>query len=251
MNLNKSLILGIVSAFAFTATHTASAGDAAIFRTTGYFVGLTQGSNSLTKSASETPAYSNVSFAGHNLVNLAMGRSANDTSFPKQVLAINFACDLSWADLVVQDLSTSNTLTVIATSVSVDTIYQQDSTKDAGPNRAQFVASLQINPNGNETNGLAGGFLTVSGRINLNPETGCPQPVALRLDGDSLDIVVDDVELPAGLDADSAALNQRTGLAHAVGVVDTITNGNSRTVLVPYAGLSIRRELPVQQSIAD
>jgi hypothetical protein len=177
-------------------------------------------------------------------VNLAMGRGLNDTNFPHQVMAMTFTCDLSSANLVVYDLTASNTVAVIASSVSVDAIYQQDGLNRTGPDRAHFVASLQIGANGNDTNGVAGGYLTVAGRLNLNPTTGCPQPVRVLLDRDTLDKIVDDIELPASLDPDSVALMERTGLAHAVGVVDAITYGQTHTILVPYAGLSIRRELP-------
>jgi hypothetical protein len=244
MNTKKRLLLGIASIVAAAATaYTAGAADTnvyKIFRTTGYFVGLTQGSNSVTGKL----MYDNVSFAGHNLVNLAMGRSLTDTNFPRQVMAMTFACDLSTADLVVWDLSTSNILATIAASTSVDAIYQQDALNHIAPNRARFVATLQVLADGNETNGLTGGYFTVAGRLNLNPKTGCPQPVLVVLDRDPLDKVTDDMELPASLDPDPVALTVRTGLAHLIGVVDVTTWGSNHTVLVPYGGLSIRRELP-------
>jgi hypothetical protein len=34
-------------------------------------------------------------------------------------------------------------------------------------------------------------------------------------------------------------------LAHLIGVVDLIADGSTNLVLVPFGGLSIRRELPV------
>lgn len=251
MKVNRSLILGITSAVALAATtHLAGAADTntfKTFRTTGYFVGLTQGTNAVTA----TPMYNNVSFAGHNLVNLAMGRNLTNTNFPHQVMAMTFACDLSSANLVVYDLATTDTVAVIAASVSVDAVYQQDPISRKGPNRAHFVAALQVSPNGNTTNGLAGGYFTVAGRINLNPTTGCPQPVLVVLDRDSLDKVVDDIELPASLDPDTVPLTMRTGLAHLIGVVDVVTYGNNHTILVPYGGLSIRRELPSQTIVLD
>ena len=243
MNIKQRLLLGITGAVALVAaTYAAGAADTntVTLRTTGYFVGLTQGSNAVTG----TPMYDNVSFAGHNLVNLAMGRSLTDTNFPRQVMAMTFACDMSSASLVVYDLAVTDTVAVIASSVSVDAVYQQDPISRNGPNRTHFVAALQINPNGNPTNGLAGGYFTVAGRVHLNPVTGCPQPVLVVLDRDSLDKVVDDIELPESLDPDSVPLTLRTGLAHLIGVVDAVTNGNGHTILVPYGGLSIRRELP-------
>jgi hypothetical protein len=246
MNAKKRLILGIASLIAAAAAaYTSTAGETNVFktfRTTGYFVGLAQGTNVVTGK----PMYDNVSFAGHNLVNLAMGRALADTNFPNQVLATTFACDLSSANLVVWDLRTSNTVAVIAASVSVDAVYQQDPLSHGGPNHAHFVAALQISQDGDGTNGLLGGYFTVAGRLNLNPVTGCPQPVLVVLDRDSLDKVDDDMELPASLDPDSVPLIERTGLAHLIGVVDVVTWGNAHTVLVPYGGLSIRRELPYE-----
>jgi hypothetical protein len=73
--------------------------------------------------------------------------------------------------------------------------------------------------------------------------------VFVALDRDSLDKVVDDIELPASLDPDSTPLVERTGLAHLIGVVDVITWGDAHTILVPFGGLSIRRELPFEPLI--
>jgi len=250
MNARKRLLLGITSiAVAVATAYTASAETNTFktFRTTGYFVGLAQGTNTV----NGTPVYDNLSFAGHNLVNLALGRKLTDTNFPHQVMAMTFACDLSSADLVVYDLSTSNTVATIAASVSVDSVYQQDPASHAGPNRAHFVATLQVQAGGDDTNGLTGGYFTVAGRVNLNPVTGCPQPVLVVLDRDSLDKVDDDMELPSSLDPDSVPLIWRTGLAHLIGVVDVITAGNAHTILVPYGGLSIRRELGSQTIAVD
>jgi hypothetical protein len=212
------------------------------FRTTGYFVGLAQGSNSV----SGKPSYENISFAGHNLVNLEMGRSLTDTNHPSQVLAMTFECDLSSASLVVYDLATSNLVAVIGAGTVSSVVRQQDLGTAAGPNRAHFVTTVQLDANGNSTNGVTGGYFTIAGRVNLDPVTGCPKPVVLILDRDSLDKVDDDLELPEALDADTVRLTSRTGLAHLIGVADIVTSGYSHTVLVPYGGLSIRRELPLQ-----
>jgi hypothetical protein len=123
-------------------------------------------------------------------------------------------------------------------------VCQQDSLVQDGPNRAHFVAAMQINPVGGPTNGVSGGYFTVAGRVNLNPETGCPQPVFVSLDRDRLDQIDDDVELPASLDPDTVPLTMRTGVAHLIGLVDVVTDGTPHAVLVPYGGMSIRRELP-------
>jgi hypothetical protein len=241
MNAKKHIIPGIaaLAAVAIAACAARAAETNETFRTTGYFVGVTQGTNAVT----DKPIIENFSFAGHNLVNLAMGRSVDDTNYPHQVMAMTFACDLSSANLVVYDRAVSNIVATIAASTVVDSAKAQD-LNQAGPNRARFVAMLQIGANGNGTNGLAGGYFTVAGRIHLSPVTGCPEPVLVILDRDSLDRVVDDMELPASLDPDDFPLALRTGLAHLTGVADVIRDGRAHTVLVPYGGLSIRRELP-------
>jgi hypothetical protein len=214
--------------------YTATADNLATFRTTGYFDGLTQGTNAV----DGRYEYENASFAGHNLVNLAMGRDVNDTNFPQQVLAITFDCDLSSASLVVYDESISNIVSGIASSSVLDVVKQQDSKKALGPDRAQFVALLNVYQTGNGNNGLLGGYLTVAGRLNLNPTNSCPQPV-LVLDRDPSDNVV-----PSRLDPDKGD-NSSTGQAHLIGDVMTVTGGQTQTVLLPFGDLSIRRELPI------
>lgn len=237
MNMTRHLLLGMACiAIGSVTTYTASAqGNLATFRTTGYFAGLTQGTNG------GRLVYADASFAGHNLVNLTMGRNANDTHFPQQVLALTFDCDLSSASLVVYDQSISNVVATIASSSVIDVVKQQDTKKEAGPNRAQFVTMLSVFQNGDGTNGLLGGYITVAGRLNLNPTTSCPQQVIV-LPFDPFDNV--DVELPPNLDPDRA-LESHTGLAHVVGDILVQTGGNTETVLLPDGELSIRRELPI------
>jgi len=235
----KNRILIAATSLAVAAVAAYASGVATVtLRTCGYFIGVVQGTNAV----NNHPEYYGVDFAGRNLVNLAMGRGFSATNEPNQVMAMTFACDLSSANLVVFDKTTSNVVATIAASTTIDSVKQQDAGQH-GPNRAHFVAVLQLGPNGNSTNGLAGGYFTIAGRVNLNPVTGCPQPVIVSLDRDALDKVDDDIELAARQDPDSVALTLRTGLAHAIGVVDTITEGSTNTVLVPYGGLSIRREL--------
>jgi len=240
MKTKKSIFLGVASLAVAVVTAYATGVGTVTLRTLGYFIGLTQGTDPVTGH----PRYENADFAGHNLVNLAMGRNVADTNVPSQVLAMTFACDLSTANLVVYDERTSNVVATIAASTTVSSVEQQD-VKESGPNRAHFVAVLQIGPNGNPTNGLLNGYFTVAGRLNLDPTNGCPHPVLVWLDRDPLDRLVDDVELPARDDPDSVVLTLRTGLAHLIGVMDAVTDGNTNTILIPYGGLSIRRELPV------
>jgi hypothetical protein len=240
MKTKKRIILGVASLVLAAAAAYATSVGTVTLRTLGYFIGLTQGTDPITGN----PRYVDADFAGHNLVNLVMGRDVSDTNVPSQVMAMTFACDLSSANLVVYDKRTSNVVATIAASTSVDSVLQQDAHK-AGPNRAHFVAVLQIGPNGNPTNGVLNGYFTVAGRLNLNPTNGCPQPVEVTLDRDPLDRLDGDAELSGNEDPDSVPLTLRTGLAHLIGVVDVVTDGGTNTVLVPRGGLSIRRELPM------
>jgi hypothetical protein len=246
MNTKKRIFLGVGCLAVAAITAYATGVGTVTLRTLGYFIGLTQGTDPITG----TPRYVNADFAGHNLVNLAMGRDVDDTNVPSQVMAMTFACDLKSASLVVYDTLTSNIVATIAASTTMSSVEQQDP-REIGPNRAHFVAVLQIGTNGNSTNGLLSGYFTVAGRVNLDPTNGCPHPVLVWLDRDPLDRLVDDVELPAREDSDSVPLTVRTGLGHLIGVVDTVTSGNTNQVLVPYGGLSIRRELPVIAPTSD
>lgn len=241
MKTNKRILLVAAGlAVASVAAYATGVVGSKTFRTTGYFLGITQGTDPVTSH----PRFDQLNLAGHNLVNLAMGRNLTSTNVPSQVMAMTFECDLSAANLVVYDKHSSNIVATIAASTTVDSVKQQN-TNLKGPNRAHFVALLQLGQNGNTTNGLAGGYLTIAGRVNLNPLTGCPEPVFFALDRDGLDRLDGNIELPAKDDPDSERLTVRAGLAHLIGVVDAITDGKTNTVLVPYGGLSIRRELPV------
>ncbi|HEY3856540.1 MAG TPA: hypothetical protein VGO67_19315 [Verrucomicrobiae bacterium] len=245
MKTQKKIFLGAATlALAAVAAYATSVSNVT-FHTIAYFIGITQGSDPVTGH----PKYENADFAGHNLVNLAMGRSATEKE-TNQVLAMTFSCDLSSAKMIVYDRSTSNEVATIATSTTMDSVLQQDN-REPGPNRAHFVAVFQLGENGNSTNGLVSGYFTVAGRVNLDPTNGCPMPVRVLLDRDSLDRQDDDVEIAAKNDPDWTPLTLRTGLAHLIGVVDAVTDGNTNTILIPYGGLSIRRELPEIPSVVS
>ena len=82
MKTKKRIFLGVASlAVAAIAAYAAGVVSTTTFRTTGYFIGLTQGTNP----ATGHPRYDYFDFAGHNLVNLAMGRTLTDTSVTNQV----------------------------------------------------------------------------------------------------------------------------------------------------------------------
>jgi len=240
MNTKKYTLLGVAGIAVAAITAYAAVASIGVFRTTGFFIGVSQGTNSVTSE----PEYNEIKFAGWNLVNLAMGRSVTDTSVSNQVMAMTFDCDLSSASLVVYDLSTSNIVGTIASSTSIDSVRQQDA-RQTGPNRARFVGLFQIAQAGNPTNGLAGGYLTIAGHVRLDPTNGCPEAVLVGIDHDNLDGLVGDRTVPSKLDPDSDKHTDRAGLAHLIGVVDAINNGNTNTILVPYGALEIRRQLPV------
>ena len=240
MNAKNYALLGVAGLAAAAISAYAIVGTSKTFRTTASLIGVTQGSDPLTTN----PEYDDVILAGRNLVNLAMGRSVNDTNVPGQVMAMTFDCDLSSASLVVYDRSTSNVVATIAGSTSVDAVKQQD-TNRTGPNRARFVAHLQVLRNGNVAYGLLGGYLTIAGHVRLDPVTGCPVPVLIGLDHDPLDRLVGNNEIPNRVDPDQLGLARRTGLAHLIGVLDVVNYSKTNTVLIPFGDLSIRRELPV------
>ncbi|MGD0744383.1 MAG: hypothetical protein ABSA45_04430 [Verrucomicrobiota bacterium] len=244
MNTKKYTFLGVAGFAVAAITAYAAMGPLVTFRTTGVFIGVTQGTNPVTGD----PQYDQTIIGGWNLVNLAMGRSVTETNVPNQVMAMTFDCDLSAASLVVYDLSVSNIVNIIATTTSIDSVRQEDP-KATGPNRARFVAQFQIAQNGNPTNGLLGGYLTVAGRVRLDPVTGCPETVLIGLDHDSLDSFVGDTEFPSKFDPDRQKFTARAGLTHLIGVVDAIDNGNTNIILVENGGLSIRRELSVPAPI--
>jgi hypothetical protein len=223
MNTKKYTLLLAAGAVAVAVSVLAIPPQSKPFRTTAALIGVTQGTDQVTSN----PQFDRVDLAGRNLVNIAMGRSPTDNSVSNQVLVMTFSCDLSFGTLSVYDRSTSNVVATIA------------------PNRARFVGQFQINPTGSVSNSLLGGYMTIAGHVQLNPQTGCPEPVLIKLDRDSLDKDVGNTEVSGKKDPDSSKLTLRTGLAHLIGVVDAVTDGNTNTILIPFGHLSIRRELPV------
>ena len=199
------------------------------FRTTAQFNTFTQGHETL------------ATLAGHNLVNLAMGRTATSTAVPTQVLALTLPCTNGTANLVVYDQSTASIVTTIASASSYDTVWQIVTNRD---NQVRFLAQFEINPTGNSANGLLGGYLTVAGRIHANRTNGCPESVPVRLDFDRHDYKFGDQDVLRSVDPDSEPATLRTGLAHCVGVIDAVRDGTTSTILIPFGNLSIRGEQP-------
>ena len=241
----KWIVLGCAGLTAVAISAVALASGSKTFRTLAYFTAVAQ------RPYAQLPAIDYIPIGGHNLVNLAMGRDVADTNVPNQVLALTFQCDLSAASLVAYDRTTSNIVGTIANSTSVDFAYNvRTNGVRIVPGQtnevARFVSRFQIQEVGSATNALLGGFLTVAGRIQIDPATGCPMPVAVALDTDTNDKIFADKEIPSNEDRDTnVTFRVRTGLAHMVGVIDFVGEGTTNTVLVPLGNLSIRYDLPV------
>jgi len=232
MKIKTCLVIG---AMILTASAPAILAQTRTFRTPTSMVGVMQDTDLAGK-----PTYDFEGFIGRELVNLALG-TALGTPRSNEVLAIEFTCDSSSADLVVFDRAGSSNLATIATSSSIDVVQQQDNDSAAFPNRERFVTRMDVAALGASSNGLAGGFLTVAGRIFLNPTNGCPR--ALLVDTDHRqDKVCGD--LPAVKDAEEKdRFRQIAGRGHFIGVIDMVTGGVTNTVLVPDGHLSINRLL--------
>ena len=85
------------------------------------------------------------------------------------------------------------------------------------------------------------GFATVAGRLNLNPQTGCPAAVLVTLDRDPSDKLLGYRDLSDKEDPDEVKDVLRAGHAHLIGVLDLVSAGSAEKVLVPLGHLSIRR----------
>jgi hypothetical protein len=240
MRIKKSTSLAFVGLAALATSAAAIGAEIETFRTTAILLGLVQGEDPMT----HAPRIETTAVAGHGLVDLAMGRPVGDTTHPEQVLAMTIACDLGSAQLVVFDRSNGASVATIAESTSFDAIRAQGARATA-PNRAHFVARFDVNGNGNATDGIVDGFATVAGRLNLDPQTGCPRAVLVSLDRDANDKLRGDGEISGKEDLDEAKGSVlRAGHAHLIGVLDLVSNGTPEKVLVPVGRLSLRRSLP-------
>ena len=212
-----SLAVVLTSAYALVTTRT--------FRTAAQFYTFTQGKSTTT------------TFAGYQLANLAMGRTATSTAAPNQVLALTLPCDFSSASLVVYDQTFAHIVATLASAGDLNPLVQIVTNRD---NQVRFLAQFQINHVGAPANGLLGGYLTVAGRIHANRTNGCPEAVSIRFDHDRHDHSFGDQDVPRSVDPDPTHTNLRTGLAHGAGVIDVVQNGITNTMLIPYGFLSIR-----------
>ncbi len=230
-NKKKSLLIGMAATGLAVVTTWGVATSFETFRLLAYGIGISQGKNAASK-----PVYDYQAIAGHDLVAAALGQPLG-TVLTNRVLGLNIDCASSTASLVVFDKTSSNNIATIATSTSIDVVQQQDKDTNAFPNRERFVAQFAINP----TNHLVGGFLTIAGRLQLDPTNGCPRAVRIQID--PKDHWFADAE---GRNLDDRRDHDilRAGLGHAIGVVDLVFNdGTTNTVLLPYVALSVRRPL--------
>ena len=232
MKMHACLVVG---AMILTATAPAILAQTRTFRTPASMEGVIQDADLAGK-----PTYNFEGFIGRDLVNLALG-TALGTPRSNEVLAIEFTCDSSSATLVVFDRATTNNLATIATSTSIDVVQQQDKDSAAFPNRERFVTRMDVATLGTSSNGLAGGFLTIAGRVYLNPTNGCPRSLLVDTDRGQDRVCGDPTAVKNTEDQDRT--KQLAGRGHFIGVIDMITSAATNTVLVPDGHLSIERLL--------
>ena len=234
--MSKKQILAVVGAVMAAASCVYAQDSLETFRTLAAGKGIYQ-----TNDAASKPAYGILPVLGHDLVAASLGLPLStpftNSVLTNEVLALQIDCQSTSASLVVYDKATSNNIATIATSTSLDVVQQQGKDTNAFPNRERFVAQFAINPGNN----LLGGYLTVAGRLTLNPATGCPR--AIRVEVDPLDHLFGDVDR-ANLDDSNDRDILRAGIGHAVGVVSLVfDNGTTNKVLLPLEALSIRHRL--------
>lgn len=216
MNIKKWVVLGAVVLAAVVASALAASSNFYSFKSAAYTVAVSQAN------PQGPPQYSYTAWFGSDLVALALGSTPTDT----QVLALAMNCDSSAAMLVVYDTSNSNIMTTVAQAVSLDKVQQADPVTGI-TNQERFVAVFDVQPTGN----LAGGYLTMAGRVHLDTN-GCPTAVLASRDRDPFDKVIGDQDV-ARLTRTRPAPTQRSGQAHFIGVLDVISGGQTNTVLVP------------------
>lgn len=221
MNVKKWIVLGV--GFLIVAAASVWGGSSGF---------LTFGSAAYTITVSQTsdggiPQYSYGSWWASNLVALALGTQPTTN----QTLCFAINCDSSTALLLVYDAVTSN-LTTIAQTTSLDTVQEANLTTGA-TNEERFVAVFDVQPVGN----LAGGYLTVAGRLHLDAN-GCPTAVSAAQDHNPLDKAMGDEDIVKFMPRSNKGVTLRAGQAHFMGVLDVISSGQTNTVLVPTGHLT-------------
>jgi hypothetical protein len=128
-------------------------------------------------------------------------------------------------------------MTTIAQTTSFDTVQDANLTTGA-TNAERFVAVFNVQPVGN----LAGGYLTVAGRLHLDAN-GCPTAVLAAQDRNPLDKAMGDEDIVKFTPRNHKGITRRAGQAHFMGVLDVISNGQTNTVLVPTGHLTLTSQL--------
>jgi hypothetical protein len=238
MRTKRWIAVGVVASAAAVLTALATVPSFRTFRTTAAVSAAFQVPNPL---ATNTALLAKDSFTGHDLVALALGTPLT-TILSNQVLALEIDCGSTEASLVVFDRGLSSNIVTIAASTHVDALTSQDDPGSAGPNRERFVIQMGVNTNGF----LVGGFLTVAGRVYLDPTNGCPRAVLVdtdRKDDKTFgDATIKDTDEDAKVKDKSIA-----GQAHLIGVVNAIfLEGQTvvtNTTLLPFGQLTVKRQL--------
>jgi hypothetical protein len=230
MKAKRWIVIGTVASAAAVLTALAAPVATRTFRTTAGVTAVLQ-----IPVTSNTAVLATLPLAGHDLVSFSLGTTNVLTN---QVLALEINCDSSQANIVVYDKALQSNILVIATSTRIDALTSQDNPTAAGPNRERFIMQMGVNTNGF----LIGGYLTVAGRVHLDPATGCPRSLLKdtdkRLDKTFGDIVIKDLDDKTDKD------KQIAGEAHLIGMVKSIVVGGSTNVfLLPSGHLTIRKQL--------
>jgi hypothetical protein len=203
----------------------ASSSKFLVFRTAAYTVTVTQ------TNSNGVPNFAYEAWWGHDLASLALGTEPTSN----QLLAIAINCGATAANLVVFDKSNSN-MTMVAQTTAFDKVLEADP-GTGNTNQERFVAVFSVQPVGN----LAGGYLTVAGRLHLDTNS-CATTVLASKDRNPFDQLVGDEDV-GKFDPDHKLLTQRSGQAHLIGVLDVISNGQTNTVLIPSGHLSFCNQL--------
>ncbi len=221
MNVKKWIVLGVGSLVVAAASVWGGSSGFLSFGSAAYTIAVSQTSDN------GIPRYNFQSWWGSDIVGYALGTQPTSN----QVLALAVNCDSSMGLLVVYDTITSN-ITTIAETTSFDTVQEANLTTGT-TNLERFVAIFDVQPVGN----LAGGYLTVAGRLHLDTN-GCATAVLAAQDRDPLDKSMGDEDVVKVTPGSHKGITQRSGQAHFMGVLDVISNGQTNTVLVPTGHLT-------------
>jgi len=224
--VKKWIVRGVAILIVASASVWAGSSGFLSFGSADYTIAVSQGSTG------GVPQYSYESWWGQDIVALALGTQPTTN----QVLAFAMNCDSSAALLLVYDTTTSNT-TTIAQTTAFDTV--QDANVETGiTNLERFVAVFNVEPVGT----LAGGYLTVAGRVHLDTN-GCPTAVLAAEDREPLDKFMGDEDVVNLSPGSHKGITERAGQAHFMGVLDVISNGQTNTVLIPTGHLTFTAQL--------